>query len=73
MLNQRNVRLHRAVSDVNEATGMAILRAIVNGERDPGKLAQLRDPHRHNSQEEIAGQLCGHWRDDHLFSASSRH
>jgi hypothetical protein len=47
---------------------MAILRAIVNGERDPGKRAQLRDPHCHKSQEEIAEQLRGHWRDDHLFS-----
>jgi hypothetical protein len=34
-LDQMNVRLHRAVSDVNGVTGMAILRAIVNGERPP--------------------------------------
>ena len=38
-LDQMNVRVHRAVSDIDGATGMAILRAIVDGERDAGKLA----------------------------------
>jgi transposase len=67
-LDQMNVRLHRAVAEVNGVTGMAILRAIVNGERDPDKLAQLRDRRCQNSQQEIAEQLRGHWREDHLFS-----
>jgi len=67
-LDQMNVRLHRAVSDVNGVTGMAILRAIVNGERDPEKLAQLRDRRCQKGEEEIAEQLRGHWREDHLFS-----
>src|SRR5580693_8482361 len=42
-LDQMNVRVHRAVSDIDGATGMAILRAIVGGERDARKLAKLRD------------------------------
>jgi len=67
-LDQMNVRVHRAVSDVHGATGMAILRAIAEGERDAQKLAKLRDPHCHKSEEEIAEQLSGHWREDHLFS-----
>src|ERR1700680_3595564 len=67
-LDQMNVRVHRAVSDIDGATGMAILRAIVNGERDAGKLAKLRDRRCHKSEEEIAEQLSGHWREDHLFS-----
>ena len=67
-LDQMNVRLHRAVSDIDGATGMSILRAIVNGERDPQRLATLRDPRCHKSFEEIAEQLSGHWREDHLFS-----
>jgi transposase len=69
-LDQMNVRVHRAVSDLDGATGMAILRAIVKGERDPRKLAQLRDRRCHKSEEEIAEQLSGHWREDHLFSLS---
>lgn len=67
-LDQMNVRVHRAVSDIKGATGMAILRAIVGGERDPVKLAELRDPGCRQSAEEIAQQLSGHWRQDHLFS-----
>ena len=67
-LDQMNVRVHRAVADISGVTGMAILRAIANGERDPGKLAQLRDPRCRQSEAEIAEQLTGHWREDHLFS-----
>jgi transposase len=67
-LDQMNVRVHRAVSDVDGATGMAILRAIVAGERDPHTLAALRDPRCRKSEAEIAEQLTGHWRADHLFS-----
>jgi len=67
-LDQMNVRVHRAVNDIEGATGMAILRAIVNGERDPIKLAELRDRRCQKSKEEIAEQLSGHWREDHLFS-----
>lgn len=67
-LDQMNVRVHRAVSDIEGATGMAIIRAIVGGERDPSKLAQLRDPGCRQSAAEIAEHLSGHWREDHLFS-----
>jgi len=67
-LDQMNVRVHRAVSDVDGVTGMAILRAIAKGERDPRQLAKLRDRRCRRTEEEIAEQLSGHWREDHLFS-----
>src|SRR6266498_3541645 len=67
-LDQMNVRVHRAVSSVEGATGMTILRAIVAGERDAKKLAHLRDRRCHKSEDEIAEELNGHWREDHLFS-----
>lgn len=67
-LDQMNVRLHRAVSDIDGVTGMAILRAIVDGERDAHQLAKLRDPRCSQTEQEIAEQLSGHWREDHLFS-----
>jgi len=67
-LDQMNVRVHRAVSDIDGVTGMAILRAIVDGERDARQLAKLRHWRCHKSEEEIAEQLSGHWREDHLFS-----
>jgi transposase len=47
---------------------MAIIRAIVKGERDPAGLAKYREPGCRKSAQEIAEQLSGHWREDHLFS-----
>ncbi len=67
-LDQMNVRVHRAVSDIDGVTGMAILRAIAGGERDALQLAKLRDPRCSKTEQEIAEQLSGHWREDHLFS-----
>src|SRR5438552_3257571 len=67
-LDQMNVRVHRAVSDLDGVTGMRIVRAIVEGERDPEKLAKLRDPRCRKSEATIAEELTGHWREDHLFS-----
>ena len=67
-LDQMNVRVHRAVSDIEGTTGMRIIRSIVAGERNPVELARLRDPGCQKSEKEIAEQLSGHWRDDHLFS-----
>lgn len=67
-LDQMNVRVHHAVSDTQGVTGMAILRTIVAGERDPAQLAKLRDPSCRHSEKEIAEFLTGHWRSDHLFN-----
>jgi hypothetical protein len=46
---------------------MAIIRAIVEGERDPSKLAKLRDRRVRASEEEVANSLQGNWREDVLF------
>jgi transposase len=67
-MDEMNVRVHRAVSEIDGATGMAIIRAIVAGERDPAKLAALRDPHCHKTQEQMAAEMAGHWRNDHLLA-----
>src|SRR5713101_3380226 len=67
-LDQMNVRVHRAVSDIDGVTGMRIVRAIVAGERDALQLAKLRDRRCGKTEKEIAEQLSGHWREDHLFS-----
>ena len=67
-LDQMNVRVHRAVSEIDGVTGMKIVRAIAEGERDPMKLAKLRDWRCRKSEEEISNELTGHWREDHLFS-----
>jgi transposase len=62
-----NVRLSSAVTDLSGATGLAIIQAIVDGERDPHELAAYRDPRVKATQEEIARQLHGNWQADLLF------
>jgi len=66
-LTQMNIRLDQAVSDVTGQTGLAIIRAIVAGERDPHKLAALRNPRCKKTEDEIAQALTGTWREEHLF------
>jgi transposase len=67
-LDQMNVRVHRAVSDISGTTGMAMIRAIVAGERDPKKLVELRDNRCSRSRREMIEELTGNWREDHLFN-----
>lgn len=70
-LDQMNVQIHRAVSDLTGSTGMAILRAVIAGERDPARLALHRDHRCRKSAEEIAKYLTGNWREEHLFNLAS--
>ena len=56
------------VSDVTGATGMAIIRAILQGQRDPLELAKLRNKRCKRTQAEIARALYGSWRAEHLFA-----
>jgi transposase len=67
-LTQMNVKLQHVVTDTVGLTGLSILRAIVAGERDPAKLAKLRDPRCKQDEATIARALQGNWRDEHLFA-----
>jgi transposase len=66
-LTQMNVQLANVISDISGWTGQAIVAAILQGERDPRKLAELRDPGIQASEEEIAASLIGNWQEDLLF------
>jgi transposase len=70
-LDQMNVQVHRAVTDVTGLTGMAIIRGIVAGERDPVELARLRHGRCRKSVQQIADHLAGNWREEHLFNLAS--
>ncbi len=70
-LDQMNVQVHRAVTDLTGVTGMAIVRAIVAGEREPARLALHRDRRCQKSADEIARYLTGTWRAEHLFNLAS--
>ena len=67
-LQQMNVQLSQVLTDITGATGLAILRAIVAGERDPVYLARFRDPRCAHSTEDIAKALTGHYRAEHVFA-----
>jgi len=67
-LRLMNVLLDNVVSDITSQTGMAIIRDILSGIRDPKKLAENRDRRCKNSAEIIAKSLVGNYRDEHLFS-----
>ena len=67
-LTQMNLQLDNVVSDLMGKTGTAILRAIVAGERDPQKLAQLRDQRLRANEATVARSLHGNWRKEHLFA-----
>lgn len=67
-LTQMNLQLHLVVTDITGVTGMAILKQILAGQRDPHVLASLRDPRCKRSEAEIAQALCGTWRQEHVFA-----
>ena len=67
-LQQMNVHLHHAVSDLVGGTGLRILDAILGGERDPKKLVELRDQQcSKTTAEELEKALEGDWKEEHLF------
>jgi len=67
-LTQMNLQLHNVVTDITGATGMRIIKAILNGERNPDALAAMRDSRCKNTTATIARSLKGNYRPEHLFS-----
>jgi transposase len=67
-LQQMNVRLSPTVTDITGVTGMAIIRAILAGERDPHRLAEWRQPGCTQPVAEFVKALTGNYRDEHVFA-----
>lgn len=67
-LDQMNLQLHHVISDITGMTGIAILEAILAGERNPHTLAALRDRRIKASADTIAKSLVGDYRREHLFT-----
>lgn len=66
-MEQMNIKLSNVLSDIVGKSGLAIIVAIINGERNPIRLAQLADSRCKRSKEDIALSLEGTWGEDHLF------
>jgi transposase len=67
-LTQTNLHLHKVLASVTSVTGMKIIRAIIAGERDPQKLARMREPGVKSTSEVIAKALEGDYRQEHVFA-----
>lgn len=66
-LVEMNVQLSTVLSDLSGVSGMTIIGAILQGERDPQKLAAMAQPAVKAGREEIARSLEGNWREELLF------
>jgi transposase len=66
-LELMNIKIHTVISDLLGKTGMAMVKAILAGERDPQILSSLCDPRIKASREEIIKSLQGIWNDEYLF------
>lgn len=66
-LHQMNIQLDNVISDITGSTGMAILRAIIVGQRDPKMLSQFRDFRCLATQEEVEESLVGNYAEEFLF------
>lgn len=67
-LTQMNVQLHHVINDITGTTGLAIIEALLKGERDPRELAKLRHFRIQADEETIRKSLVGNWREEHLFT-----
>ena len=66
-LTEMNIQLHNVISHITGVTGMAIIKAILDGEQDPAKLAILRNDKIKSSEAVIAKSLNGNYREEQLF------
>lgn len=67
-LTQMNIQLANVISDLTGVTGLAIIDALLAGERDGLKLAALRDRRIKADSKTIAKSLVGDWKEEHLFT-----
>src|SRR3954454_1981392 len=67
-LIQMNLQLQHVVADITGQTGLRIIRALVAGERDPDRLAALRDGRCKTPLATLRAALVGTDREEHVFA-----
>jgi transposase len=68
-LDQLNVKLHTVISQIHGASGLAVVRALLQGERDPAQLAERCDVRILNKKRAaVERSLQGVWKEEHLFA-----
>lgn len=66
-LELMNIKIHAVISDLLGKTGTQMVQAILSGERNPRKLAELKDPRIKAKEEDILKSLEGIWKEEYLF------
>ncbi len=66
-LEEMNIKLTNVLTDITGKSGMAIIRDIIAGERDPHRLARHRDYRCRKSEKEIALSLEGNFNEQKIF------
>jgi transposase len=67
VLEDANLKIGAYVTDITGVTGRAILGALIRGETDPAKLADLRDPRLKTPRDELMKALRGKVTPHHRF------
>ena len=67
IMTEMNLKIQHVFSDVDGVSAQAIITAIIAGERDPAKLAALRDRRCRSSLADIKSALAGNYREEYLF------
>ena len=67
-LTQMNIKLNNAISDITGVSGRNIIQAILQGERDSKKLANLSVNGCRKNIDKIAKALEGNFRKEHIFA-----
>lgn len=70
---EMNLMLVNVLDDVTGKTGMAIIEAILAGERDPKKLAAMRDGRCKHTEAEIEEAMTGIYKTDQLMALRINH
>jgi transposase len=67
-LTQMNLQIHHVLSDITGVSGLAVVDAILQGQRDPQQLAGLVQSRVHADRETVMKSLVGNYRAEHLFT-----
>jgi transposase len=67
-LTQMNLQIHHVLSDITGISGLAIVDAIVAGQRNPAQLAALCHENVRSPRETVIKSLVGNYRSEHLFT-----
>lgn len=68
-LERMNIKLHDVIASLAGVSGLAVVRAIVAGERSPHTLLALCDTQiRRRKEQAVIEALRGTWADEHIFA-----